>query len=133
MQTVAALHSLIRQKLLVCDLYLPSSIVLYLCLIECIDPVSNVQSPWTFTNPVLGNHWRAMAKDHRAVAFPIWLYCDDTSGNLSKKWNEHNSYLFTPAGLPRAESSKEYNIHFLCTSNIAPPLEMMEGVLKQLE
>ncbi|KAJ7232926.1 hypothetical protein C8J57DRAFT_1250282 [Mycena rebaudengoi] len=42
----------------------------------------------------------------------MWLYCDDTSGNLSKKWNEHNSFLFTPAALP---------------------LEMLDGILDQLD
>jgi ribulose-5-phosphate 4-epimerase/fuculose-1-phosphate aldolase len=61
------------------------------------------------------------------------MYCDDTSGNLSKKWNEHNSFLFTPAGLPRTEAQKEFNIHFLSTSNIAPPLEMLDGIVEQLE
>ena len=65
--------------------------------------------------------------------FPIWMYCDDTSGNLSKKWNEHNSFLFTAAGLPRTEAQKEFNIHFLSTSNIAPPLEMLDGIVEQLE
>lgn len=107
--------------------------IIFTSLLDCIDPVSLAQSLWTFTNPVLGNHWRALAKGHRAVIFPVWMYCDDTSGNLSKKWNEHNSFLFTPAGLPRTECQKEYNIHFLCTSNLAPPLEMMDGVLEQLE
>ena len=61
------------------------------------------------------------------------MYCDDTSGNLSKKWNEHNSFLFTAAGLPRTEAQKEFNIHFLSTSNIAPPLEMLDGIVEQLE
>ncbi|KAF7975989.1 hypothetical protein HWV62_8148 [Athelia sp. TMB] len=97
------------------------------------EPGSGTRSRWTFTNPIVGNRWRSRAKGHRTVAFPIWLYCDDTSGNLSKKWNEHNSFLFTPAGLPRVESQKEYNIHFLSTSNIAPPLEMMDGVVEQLQ
>ena len=61
------------------------------------------------------------------------MYCDDTSGNSSKKWNKHNSFLFNLAGLPKEEVHKEYNIHFLCTSNVAPPLEMSEGIVKQLE
>ncbi|KAJ7795541.1 hypothetical protein B0H14DRAFT_2391532 [Mycena olivaceomarginata] len=47
----------------------------------------------------------------------MWVYCDDTSGNVSKQWNEHNNFPMTPAGLPREEAQKEYNIHFLCTSN----------------
>lgn len=90
-------------------------------------------SPWTRTDPAIGNRWRALANGARVYAFPIWLYCDDTSGNLSKKWNKHNSFLFTPAGLPRAHVHREYNVHFLCTSNLAPPLEMLDGVVDQLE
>jgi len=60
------------------------------------------------------------------------MYCDDMSGNQSKKWNEHNSFLFTLAGLPWEHIAKEYNIHFLCTSNLVPPLEMMDGVVDQI-
>ncbi|KAJ7328003.1 hypothetical protein DFH08DRAFT_967771 [Mycena albidolilacea] len=97
------------------------------------DPLSGALSPWDLTDPAFGNPWRECAKGARVLAFPIWLYCDDTSGNLSKKWNEHNSFLFTPAGLPRKEAKREYNVHFLCTSNIAPPLEMLDEVLDQLE
>jgi hypothetical protein len=89
--------------------------------------------PWTRTNPLLGNRWRTQANGARVYAFPLWLYCDDTSGNLSKKWNKHNSFLFTPAGLPQHHVHQEYNIHFLCTSNIAPPLEMLDGIVQQLE
>jgi hypothetical protein len=103
------------------------------CVVDVFDSDANTHSSWTYTNPALGNRWRALAKGHRMLAFPIWMYCDDTSGNLSKKWNEHNSFLFTPAGLPRTESQKEFNIHFLSTSNIAPPLEMLDGIVEQLE
>ena len=102
-------------------------------MIDVVDPKTGAQSSWTFTDPVLGNRWRTLAKGHRTLAFPIWMYCDDTSGNLSKKWNEHNSFLFTPAGLPRTEAQKEFNIHFLSTSNIVPPLEMLDGIVEQLE
>ncbi|KAJ7127607.1 hypothetical protein C8R44DRAFT_616458, partial [Mycena epipterygia] len=59
-------------------------------------------------------------------------YCDDTSGNVPKKWNKHNSVLFTLAGLPREYSQMLYNVHFMATSNIAPPLEMMEAVTDML-
>ncbi|KAF8515093.1 hypothetical protein JB92DRAFT_3156825 [Gautieria morchelliformis] len=41
-------------------------------------------------------------------------------------------FLFTPAGLEREHAQKEYNVHFLCTSNTAPPLEMLEGIVQQL-
>ncbi|KAI1783686.1 hypothetical protein LXA43DRAFT_977008 [Ganoderma leucocontextum] len=93
--------------------------------------------PWTYTDPAVGNPWRARAlrneRQHRVVSFPVWLYCDDTSGNQSKKWNKHNSWLFTPAGLPRVLAHQEANVHFLATSNIAPPLEMLHGIVQQLE
>lgn len=88
---------------------------------------------WTRTDPKTGNRWKAIAKGARIYSFPIWLYCDDTSGNLSKKWNKHNSFLFTAAGLPRSHMDQEYNVHFLCTSNTAPPLEMLDGILDQFE
>ncbi|KAJ6503838.1 hypothetical protein C8R45DRAFT_894926 [Mycena sanguinolenta] len=103
------------------------------CIIDVFDEASNAHKPWTHTDPKVGNSWRVQAKGHRVFRFPLWVYCDDTSGNVSKKWNEHNSFLVTPAGLPRSEAQKEYNIHFLCTSNIAPLLEMLDGVVDQLE
>ncbi|KAF9063909.1 hypothetical protein BDP27DRAFT_1475482 [Rhodocollybia butyracea] len=55
---------------------------------------------WKLTNPVLGNPWHECAQGAQCLSFPIWLYCNDTSGNTSKKWNKHNSFLFTAAGLP---------------------------------
>ncbi|THV04279.1 hypothetical protein K435DRAFT_817010 [Dendrothele bispora CBS 962.96] len=98
-----------------------------------LDLETNLLSPWKLTNPVLGNSWRQRANGARCLAFPIWLYCDDTSGNTSKRWNKHNSFLFTPAGLSRTEASKEYNVHFLATSNTAPPLEMLDGIADQIQ
>ncbi|KAI0071553.1 hypothetical protein K474DRAFT_1712363 [Panus rudis PR-1116 ss-1] len=92
----------------------------------------NDVTPWTLTDPRTGNPWRERARGRRVLAFPIWLYCDDTSGNVSKRWNKHNSFLFTAAGLPRCFIHKEYNIHFLSTSNSAPPLEMLDGIVQQL-
>lgn len=88
---------------------------------------------WTRTVPEAGNRWRALAGGARVVCFPLWLYCDDVSGNQSKKWNKHHSYLVSAAGLPRSLSQQEYNVHFLCTSNLAPPLEMMDKIVTQFE
>ncbi|KAJ6475841.1 hypothetical protein DFH09DRAFT_1109101 [Mycena vulgaris] len=102
-------------------------------IIEIFDEGSQTSSPWTHTDPKVGNKWRARAAGSRVVILPLWMYCDDTSGNVSKKWNEHNRFLVALAGLPREELQKEYNIHFLCTSNIAPPLEMLDGIVEQLE
>lgn len=92
-----------------------------------------ILTAWTLTDPVNGNRWCEQAEGCTVLNFPIWLYCDDTSGNVSKKWNKHNSFLFTPVGLPQSESQKDYNMHFLCTSNIALPLEMLDGIVEQLE
>lgn len=89
--------------------------------------------PWTHTNPREGNKWRKIAKGNSVYAFPIWLYCDDTSGNKTKKWNKHNSYLFIPAGLLHHLVHCEYNLHFIATSNLAEPLEMLEGIVDQIE
>ena len=89
-------------------------------------------SHWTFTDPHRGNRWRELAHGHRVLAFPIWLYCDDTSGNSSKRWNKHNSFLFTAAGLTHDQVHLDYNVHFICTSNIASPLEMLEGIVDEL-
>jgi hypothetical protein len=96
-----------------------------------LDP-TNIE-PWVLTDPCVGNQWRAKAQGARVYAFHVLAYCDDTSGNKSKKWNKHNSILFSAAGLPREEAQKEYNIHFLATSNQAPPLEMMDGFVEQIE
>lgn len=87
---------------------------------------------WTPSGESGENRWRKVARGHRVVAFPMWLFCDDTSGNVSKKWNKHNSFLFTAAGLPRQFVHREYNVHFLATSNTAPPLEMLDGITAQL-
>ncbi|KAJ6487363.1 hypothetical protein C8R47DRAFT_979100 [Mycena vitilis] len=79
------------------------------------------------------NPWRLKANGRRCHSAPLWTYCDDTSGNVSKKWNKHNSILFTLAGLPRALTQMLYNIHFIATSNLSPPLEMMEAVVAMLK
>ncbi|KZT20338.1 hypothetical protein NEOLEDRAFT_1165089 [Neolentinus lepideus HHB14362 ss-1] len=78
------------------------------------------------------NRWRAVAAGKRVYSLPLWMYCDDTSRNVSKKWNKHNSILFTLAGLPRKYCQMLYNIHFIATSNIAAPLEMMEHIVNTL-
>lgn len=94
-----------------------------------VDPI------WTYTTEEAGyeNRWRKLANGRRVFSVPIWLFCDDTSGNVSKRWNEHNSFLFTLAGLPRHLTLLEYMVHFICTSNSAAVLEMLDGVVEQLE
>ncbi|KAI6106811.1 hypothetical protein EDD17DRAFT_1782578 [Pisolithus thermaeus] len=89
--------------------------------------------PWTLTDPTVGNGWHVWAQGHHVLSYMIWLYCDNTSGNMSKKWNKHNSFLFTATGLPHVMVHKESSIHFLAMSNIVPPLEMLDGIVDQLE
>ncbi len=82
-------------------------------------------SPWLQS---IENPWRAKAKGKRVLSVLLWLYCDDTLGNVSKKWNKHNSILFTLAGLSKKYTQLLYNIHFVATSNQVSPLEMAEVV-----
>ncbi|KAH8982323.1 hypothetical protein EDB86DRAFT_2834406 [Lactarius hatsudake] len=88
---------------------------------------------WTQTDPKVGNRWRVLAGGARVYSFPIWLYCDDVSGNQLKRWNKHYSFLFSAVGLPCTLFQHEYNVHFLCTLNLAPPLEMLDGIVSQLD
>ena len=81
----------------------------------------------------LPSPWRTKAAGRRVHSLPLWFYCDDTSGNSSKKWNKHNSFLFVLAGLPREQVHLAYNIHFVSTSNLTPPLEMAEGLVHDLK
>ncbi|KAI5890875.1 uncharacterized protein SCHCODRAFT_02690755 [Schizophyllum commune H4-8] len=76
---------------------------------------------------------RVKARGKQIFSVPIWVYCDDMSGNTSKKWNKHNSILFTLAGLPPRLAHLLYNIHFLSTSNLAAPLEMFERLVKSVQ
>ncbi|KAG8725629.1 hypothetical protein FRC09_000016 [Ceratobasidium sp. 395] len=90
------------------------------------EPSSEV--PWAETSE---NPWRARAGGKEVIAVPILGYCDDTSGNMSKKWNKHNSYLFVLAGLPKEDIHSPFHVHFLATSNIASPLEMLEAISRE--
>ncbi|KNF04320.1 hypothetical protein PSTG_02662 [Puccinia striiformis f. sp. tritici PST-78] len=80
----------------------------------------------------LPNPWRTKANKRIIRHAPLNLYCDDTSGNVSKQWNKHVSYYFTLAGLPPAISNQEFHCHFLCTSNTAGPLEMGQLIVPEL-
>ncbi|KAG0147462.1 hypothetical protein CROQUDRAFT_61614 [Cronartium quercuum f. sp. fusiforme G11] len=60
------------------------------------------------------------------------LYSDDTSGNISKKWNKHMSFYCNLAGLPPKMTNQEYNIHFISTSNAATALESADSLVDEL-
>ncbi|KAH9810567.1 hypothetical protein DFH28DRAFT_1131965 [Melampsora americana] len=82
-------------------------------------------------HPII-NPWRSRANGVLIKHIPIVLYSDDTSGNVSKKWNKHMSVFFTLAGLPPKMTNMEYNIHFLATSNCASALDLMDEVVDDL-
>ncbi|KAJ7480506.1 hypothetical protein B0H11DRAFT_2157896 [Mycena galericulata] len=102
----------------------------FLNALDLDDPDCQARYGW---NQPAFNEWRLKGNGRRVHSVPLWSYCDDTSGNVSKKWNKHNSILFTLAGLPRALTQMLYNIHFIATSNLAPPLEMIEAVVSMLK
>ncbi|PLW26028.1 hypothetical protein PCANC_22405, partial [Puccinia coronata f. sp. avenae] len=78
------------------------------------------------------NPWRAKAKGWIIRHVPITLYADDTSGNISKQFNNHVSFFFTLSGLPPHLSNQEYNCHFLSTSNVATVLEISEQIVNDI-
>ncbi|KAH9815167.1 hypothetical protein DFH28DRAFT_1107682 [Melampsora americana] len=80
----------------------------------------------------LPNPWRVKANGMLIRSVPIALYSDDTSGNVSKKWNKHMSFYFTLAGLRPKLTNQEYNIHPLCTSNTANALEQGDQIVDEL-
>ncbi|KAH9807795.1 hypothetical protein DFH28DRAFT_1001874 [Melampsora americana] len=80
----------------------------------------------------LPNAWRVKANGLPIRSVPIALYSDDTSGNVSKKWNKHMSYYLTLAGLKPKLTNQEYHIHPLCTSNVASALEQGDQIVDEL-
>ncbi|KAH9809499.1 hypothetical protein DFH28DRAFT_1133401 [Melampsora americana] len=80
----------------------------------------------------LPNPWRVKANGMLIRSVPIALYSDDTSGNVSKKWNKHMSFYFTLASLRPKLTNQEYHIHPLCTSNVANALEQGDQIVDEL-
>ncbi|KAH9820701.1 hypothetical protein DFH28DRAFT_1194770 [Melampsora americana] len=72
----------------------------------------------------LPNPWRIRANGLLIQHIPMILYSDDTSGNVSKKWNKHMSIYTILAGLPPKLANQEFNIHFVATTNTANALEL---------
>jgi hypothetical protein len=62
----------------------------------------------------------------------ITLYCDDTSGNQSKRWNKHVSFFFTLSGLAPQLTNQYFNCHYLTTSNSAGAMELARPIVADL-
>ncbi|KAI8459667.1 hypothetical protein BY996DRAFT_6429889 [Phakopsora pachyrhizi] len=80
----------------------------------------------------LPNPWRLKAQGRMIRHVPLRIYSDDTSGNLSKKWNKYISIFMSLAGLPPHILNQEYNTLFVATSNIATALELAAPVVEEL-
>jgi hypothetical protein len=63
---------------------------------------------------------------------PITLYCDDTSGNQSKRWNKHISFFFTLSGLAPYLTNQQFHCHYLTTSNVAGAMELATPIVGEL-
>eukprot|EP00731_Ephydatia_muelleri_P002721 Em0001g2721a len=72
------------------------------------------------------------ASGRPVIMVPLILFCDDTSGNRSKKWHKFDCWYLLLAGLPRHENSKVSNIHFVCCSDKVTPLEMSQQIVSEL-
>ncbi|KAH9816664.1 hypothetical protein DFH28DRAFT_1158132 [Melampsora americana] len=86
----------------------------------------------TLTEAPTINSWRKKANGRIIRNVPLVLYCDDLSGNKSKRWNKHIAFYFTLAGLPPKLSNQEYNCHFVTTSNTAAALELADPLVDDL-
>ena len=63
---------------------------------------------------------------------PIVLFCDDLSGNRSKKSNGFDTWSMMLAGLQKSENAKLKNIHFIAASNKVNALDMAEAIVDDL-
>lgn len=81
----------------------------------------------------LPNPWRVRAQGSIIRSVPVALYSDDTSGNVSKKWNKHMSFYLTLGGLQPKLTNQEYYIEPMCTSNTASALELAGLLVDELK
>ncbi|KAI8826980.1 uncharacterized protein EV422DRAFT_502697 [Fimicolochytrium jonesii] len=78
------------------------------------------------------HHLKIVIGNRRVIITPLILYCDDVSGNRSKKWNCHYNWCFQLAGLPFKYCQMDYNTHFIATSNCASPLDIGKLVVNDI-
>ena len=63
---------------------------------------------------------------------PLVLFCDDTSGNVSKKWHKFESWYMQLAGPPRLFNARHENIHFICSSDQVTSIGMNKPIVVEL-
>ncbi|TPX58608.1 hypothetical protein PhCBS80983_g02992 [Powellomyces hirtus] len=104
---------------------LPSASITMVVKQEADGAILNIQAPV--------NHWRQTANGRWILVVPLVMFCDGSSGNISKQWNNHDTWIFTLAGLPFDQQSSDYHQHFVCTSNGLDGMEMTSAIVAQLK
>ncbi|KAF8588127.1 hypothetical protein K439DRAFT_1645660 [Ramaria rubella] len=64
--------------------------------------------------------------------FPVSIFIDDASANISKQWNKHYCVYMSNRALPRELIDQEFNICFVATLPSVSALELMQGVKESL-
>ena len=80
----------------------------------------------------LPSYWRSTIGEKPVYTVPLILYCDDMSGNKSKKWHEFNNWCLMLAGLPRHLNTQLQNIHLITFSDSVSSLEMAKPIAQEL-
>lgn len=74
--------------------------------------------------------------DRKVKVVRLNLFTDDTSGNITKKWNKFDTWSMVPAALPLEERNKRENTHLICAHNRLSAMDMLPEIvddLKELE
>ncbi|CAD6943104.1 unnamed protein product [Tilletia caries] len=79
-----------------------------------------------------GNPLRVTAGNKKVYSVPIGIFCDDLSGNKSKKWNKHEALYFSNLLLDRALLDLDAHTHFLSVSASVTATAQLEVVVTAL-
>ncbi|KAI9092383.1 hypothetical protein DFS34DRAFT_575283 [Phlyctochytrium arcticum] len=75
---------------------------------------------------------KVRANGHRVIMAPVDLFCDDSAGTDSKKWNPFYNWEMRLGGLRSSEGFRDFHTHFLATSNRASALEMAKAIVDSI-
>ena len=75
---------------------------------------------------------QSRAQGMPVVCLPLFLFCDDTSGNRTKKWNAFDMWYLLLGGLSKEDNAQLKNIHFLTCSNRVSALELAKPLVADL-
>ncbi|KAI9104014.1 hypothetical protein DFS34DRAFT_590427 [Phlyctochytrium arcticum] len=75
---------------------------------------------------------KVRANGHRVILAPVDLFCDDSAGTDSKKWNPFYNWEMRLGGLRSSEGFRDFHTHCLATSNRASALEMAKAIVDSI-